>query len=413
MNYVNKEPFVKAKNSFGFLFDPSNGFLIFMSAVGLVYGLIPLIVVIFFDGNYAFEKLSLITFVGLISMLVGAKISIFDFRFSNYSTRFKISPKFFISINFSIFIFFLIVTFVTAPSIPILSAVGGVDSNELSNQRGAFLKGREGAGIVLLYVSTFLSTTVIPYSIILLYERKSSARYWATFLFFLFCISFMQKTLFLNCILPLLAFFAYEKKLGKKVFLLFLGGSFILILLATILSLHGEQMDGFLSRGEYFSASYSPGSPFEYFLWRAIAVPVFTAADTLIVHAEQFQGDNLFGATSSLIAGFFGLERINIERYVFQYQFGSWNEIANSNAFYLIDAFVNFGWLGVVFFGVFVGQVFRWFRISKDVAFRSLWPIFAVILFSAPLIGMLLSNGFAYMLFHALFIRVQKYENAK
>ena len=62
---------------------------------------------------------------------------------------------------------------------------------------------------------------------------------------------------------------------------------------------------------------------------------------------------------------------------------------------------------------VFVGQVFRWFRISKDVAFRSLWPIFAVILFSAPLIGMLLSNGFAYMLFHALFIRVQKYENAK
>lgn len=78
----------------------------------------------------------------------------------------------------------------------------------------------------------------------------------------------------------------------------------------------------------------------------------------------------------------------------------------------LYEAVVVLSRNGVFVFGVFVGQVFRWFRISQDIAFRSLWPLFAFVLFSAPLIGMLLSNGFAYMLFHALFIRIQKNETA-
>lgn len=404
---------MKLKKFFEYIFSPKNGLSIFMAAVGLVYGLIPLIIFLFFRGNEAFGLLAAITGVALISMWLGACIPIFDFRFSKTARCFRISPEKFIFFSFFVFLIFLVITFATAPTVPILSALNGAESNDLSAERGAFLKGREGAELILLYMSTFLVNTIVPYSIVLLYERGSSKRYLATFLFFIFCISFMQKSLFLNCLLPILAFLADKRRLNNRILFLILAGAFSILMITTYLSLRGEQMDQYISEGGYFSASYAPHSPFEYFLWRSVSVPVFTATDTLIVHEEQFRGNNLWGATSSFISGIFGLERINIERYVFEYQFGSWNEVANANAVFIIDAFVNFGWLGVILFGVFVGLVFRWFRLSDDVAFRSLWTIFAFVLFSAPLIGMLLSNGFAYMLFHALFIRVKKYEISK
>ena len=114
----------------------------------------------------------------------------------------------------------------------------------------------------------------------------------------------------------------------------------------------------------------------------------------------------LLGATSSLLSAVFGLERINLERFVFEHQFGGWNDTANANAVYIVDAYANFGYVGVVIFGLFIGQIFRWFRLSSDGAFKSLWVIFAFTLFNASLIGMLFSNGFLYMIFHTLFVSV-------
>jgi hypothetical protein len=346
-------------------------------------------------------------------MWIGARIRIFDLRFNISAARLRFSSKKFIAFVYGIFIVFLLVTFATAPSVPILSALMGAEADDLGLQRGAFLKGRDGAEIVLLYMSAILTTTLIPYSIVLIYEMRSAKRHIAVFVFFLFCISFMMKALFLNCFLPLLAFLASKRQLSRNIFFGFLVTALALLIAATYLSLRGKSTDINNNDANYFSASYLPYNSFDYFMWRSVAVPIFTATDTLIVHKEQFLSRSLMGSTSSLIAGIFDVERINIERFVFAYQFGSWNEIANANAVFVVDAFVNFGWIGVIIFSLFVGQIFRWFRISQDIAFRSLWPIFALMLFSASLIGMLLSNGFFYMVFHALFIRMKKYEPAK
>ncbi|WP_162989668.1 hypothetical protein [Comamonas sp. lk] len=401
---------MKKSNFFEYLFDPENSLIIFIWAIGITYGVIPLFISIFRENSESFGFLSAITMVSIMALWVGGKINIFDSRFFKHSLRLSLSPRKFVLFTFGVFFIFLIVTFLTAPSIPIWSALMGADSNELSSQRGAFLKGREGVEIILLYISTILVNTIVPYSIIVLFVRKSKLRFVATFLFFVFCISFMQKSLFLNCIFPIFAFLSINRRLHRKFITFFLGLIAALLLVTTALSLRGESLDQ-NSGGDYFSATYSPNSALDYFLWRSIAVPIFTATDTLVVHEKNFQGENLWGATSSSISALFGIERINIERFVFEHQFGSWNEIANANSVFMIDAFVNFGWCGVIIFGVFVGQIFRWFRLSNDIAFKSLWPIFAFVLFSAPLIGMLLSNGFAYMLFHSLFIRVQKDAN--
>ena len=156
----------------------------------------------------------------------------------------------------------------------------------------------------------------------------------------------------------------------------------------------------------FFSATYIPPDTISYLIWRSVGVPVFTATDTLLVHRELFSGQPLMGATSSLISALFGIERINLERFVFEHQFGSWNEIANANAVFITDAFVNFGWIGVILFSMIVGQVFRWFRLSKDIAFRAQWINFAFMIFSASLIGTLLSNWWIFMFFNAFLLRV-------
>ena len=406
MNEYSCEP---KSNIFIFLFHPRNGLIVFSAAILLVYCITPLILNIYLHNHEMLKLIAAITAVSVVAMWVGFFIPIFDYRFEDQAGRLIINPQDFIVVTWILFLTFILITFLTAPTIPIISALLGADANSLSQERGEFLKGREGFGIILLYISTFLVNTIVPYSIILLYMTKSPIRHYAAIIFFLFCISFMQKALFLNLILPLLSFMAITKKLRGKVFFMFFLSSVMFLIMITAISLQGEEVAS--AQGEYFTASYLPHNPFDYFLWRSIAVPIFTATDTLIVHDTQFDGRWLLGSTSTLLAAIFGHERINLERIVFEYQFGSWNEIANSNSVFVVDAFVNFGWLGVLIFGLTVGQIFRLFYISKDDAFRSLWSIFAFILFSAPLIGMMLSNGFAFMLFIALFISIQRNEN--
>ena len=389
--------------------DPKNGLTVFCTALGLVYGVVPIIVYFLILPESTFLHLALLTLVAIVSLVLGSRVSIFDHRFRGTEPRIAIDSFAFHFVGWSIFLAFIAVTLATAPSIPLISAIRGASSEVLSQERGEFLKGRTGVWIALLYLSTFLTSTIIPYSIVLLYASGSRFRHVFAGLFFVFCVSFMQKALFLNLVLPLLAYLAITRKLPTRAAVSSVLTSVVILFLATYLSLGddapGDTRDG-IGALDYFSAAYAPTNPIEYFGWRAFAVPIFTATDTLLVHAQEFGGRYLLGASSSLVSSLFGMERINIERYVFEHQFGWWNELANANAVFITDAYVNFGYLGVVVFAFVIGQVFRWFRLSKDVGFKSLWPLFAFTLFSAPLIGMLLSNGFLYMLFHASFLKI-------
>lgn len=392
------------------LFSADYGLLAFCMGLSLVYGVVPMAIYEFFIPEDSFALLARLTALSIVGLIVGSRLPLFDGRFEPGALRMNIPPMGFHGGTWTIFIAFLIITFATAPSIPLISALRGASSNELTLERGDFLKARQGAEIALLYISTFLINTIIPYSIVLLYAAKSRFRHLCALLFFLFCISFLQKTLFLNLILPLLAFFATSQRLSRQQALLWILASVGLVIGATYLAVGDIARDStnvLADPSAYLSATYGASTPLDYLLWRAIAVPVFTASDTLLVHAEQFGGTPLMGATSSLLATLTGQERINIERIVFEHQFGGWSDIGNANAVFITDAFINFGFTGTFIISLMVGQVFRWFRISRDVGFSALWPLFAFVLFSAPFIGMLLSNGFAYMLLHAAFIKVQ------
>jgi hypothetical protein len=150
---------------------------------------------------------------------------------------------------------------------------------------------------------------------------------------------------------------------------------------------------------EFFSTSFATSGIGEFLAWRAIAVPIVTAADTLRVFEEDLGGRPLLGASSSLLAFAFGLERVNVERQVYANQWGqNETETGNANAVYLTEAYLNFGFAGVVVFSFITGTIFRLFARSEDEAFRALWMLFCLGLLVGPLTAMLFSNGFLLVL---------------
>jgi hypothetical protein len=376
------------------IFDPASAVPVFIIAMVIMYLFMP-IYAYYFDNMDEYNlQVAAQCFVACVMVIIGSMIPIFDR--SSLSNDRKIS---FNQVNVSyaivtLFTLFLLVTFLTADEIPIFSYFSGASANELSEQRGALFKGREGWQTILLYLFTLFAMALMPYAIAVQFINNAKGKYLTTALFFLFTISFLQKALFMNAILPLVYAYSITRHDSRRTMVIAL--LFVPLVLYALTALSMGQSEGgmgFAGYGTTFSADFQPGGATELLVWRTLAVPVFTATDTLHVFYERLGGEHLNGATSSFFALIFGVERVNLERIVFEYQWG-WNDTANANTVYFVDAFVNFGWLGLCIISLIVGQSLRWFRISEDLAIKSLWPIYCVSLMSATIIGLLLSNGY-------------------
>ncbi len=383
--------------------------VLFVAAIFLVYAALPIGVDLLLLPNPYFMELAGLTTAACIAIAVGYNLPLLDHRFRVSAPRISINAKAFHTIIWVAFVAFLLITFGTADSIPIISALQGANTAELSQQRGDFLKSRVGIEVALLYMSTIFVGALLPYSLATLFLEKSRLRFVLTALFLAFSISFLAKALFINVVLPLLYVFAQRYRASGARVVIIIAASIVLLYAVTLLSFGGQsefETASSAASGDFFGAGYLPTGAIDHLIWRAVAVPMFTASDTLLVFAEQFNRELMWGATSSFLAAIFGLERIPLEKIVFEQQW-SWNDIASSNAVYITEAFVNFSWPGLVIFSLFIGQSLRWFARSKDEAFKALWMIYCLTLFSSGLIGTLLSVGYVLIFTLALFCRVE------
>ena len=397
---------------FSRLFDTRRAATLLIAALFTVYVLLPVSVDTFLLTNPYFVQLAELSLLACMTVFLGYQIPLFDSRFKPNAVRVAVSAQAFHLFVWGTFIVYLTVTFATAEAVPVLSAIRGASAADLSLQRGDFLKARVGIEAILIYINTLFVSALLPYSLALLFIQKARGRFLLLLLFLLYSISFLQKALFINVVIPLLYLATRNPTANFKRILGIVGGSVGLLYLVTLLAFGGpddavtEPGGGTVTGGDFFGASYLPANALEHLVWRSAAVPMFSASDTLTVHSEQFGGQPLWGATSSFIAGLVGLERVPMEKLVSEFEWG-WNDIANSNAVYITDAYVNFGWLGVVLFSLFVGQSLRWFSRSRDEAFKSLWTIYCLAVFTGSLIGTLLSNGYLLIFAMALLIRLK------
>jgi hypothetical protein len=80
----------------------------------------------------------------------------------------------------------------------------------------------------------------------------------------------------------------------------------------------------------------------------------------------------------------------------------------SANAVYIIEAFINFGLIGVILFSTFIGFIFRLYSKNHDDAFRATWPLFAFGIFVSGLLGNLFSNGFILLFLFIILIKFKQ-----
>ena len=371
------------------------------------YTVLPLGIAYALDTGSDYYTLATVTFVGAMALALGAATPLLDSWFNGRYPRVVIGAMTFNSLLWSVFLIFVLVAWVTAPQIPLIAALTGADPDTVAVLREQFLKSREGWQSSFVYLNAMLSGALIPYSLALMFLYEIRWRWLAAGFFLLFCISFMEKAFFFKAALPLIYLVAQGQAKTRLSARTMMVGTLGLLLLVTLFAGSGS-LDDVGGDDPFFSVSYAPQGGIQHLIWRSVAIPLVTAADAIRVLQEQFAGQPLWGATSSFLAGLFGMERIEFERLVFAAQWGQ-NETGtgSSNSVYLTEAFINFGWTGVVVFSFVVGQMMRMFAVSRDEAFRALWPLFVFGVYTSGLIGLLLSNGFVLLFTIALFTRIR------
>lgn len=366
-------------------------FSVFTFGYILIFGFSYIIIPFFFIKDYDRTYLNQLIFLMSFSVLfyiIGLNIGQAKKKSRMYSVDFNKVINWF-------FILFLVIVFViiiTARNIPLISFFKGASSADLTIFREDFLKARAGWEASLNYIISIINSSFLPYLICASFIIKHKKRFLYAGVFLLYSISFLEKAYFFKLALPL--FFLYFFTVKNKFRFVIKGVILIFGILVLMFIITGTKESIFVRNYEsFFSIYYNANGPIEGMFWRAFVVPVATAVDGLKVFTTMFNGELLNGSTSSLISLITNQPRVNFERYLYQEQFGG-VETGNANQVYVIEAFINFGLVGVILFSFIVGRIVRFCILKRDIVLIAILPLFLYSLFNSGLIGNLFSNGF-------------------
>ncbi|MFT3961374.1 hypothetical protein [Propionivibrio sp.] len=375
----------------------------FFSASLLIgYGLVPVVAYVETANRFYLDVLWL-AIVSALSVFLASKVRIFDLP--GRLQKIKINANHFLSAVFLLFFTVVAYTVATAPAVPLLAWFSGADTEVLVDLREQFLKARVGWESILPYFNALLTSTFVPYALALMFSKRHPWRWRLFYAFLVYCLIFIEKVYFIKAIIPLAVVMFGNLKANR--------GTLFGISLASLALVYGLAVVSGFGSGEsiapdefYFSNTYRPSGTGEYLVWRAFSVPVFTAADSLSYYLDTYRSEPLYGATTGIFSSLFGTERLYFEREVFAYQWGQTESgTGSANAAFFIDAYINFGILGVVLISIAIGRIFNYMRSSDDIALRAIWPLFAFGLYVSGFFGNLFSSGFLLIfLFSALFV---------
>lgn len=346
----------------------------------IIYAVIPLLV-------FEFSSVSM-SLAGLT--VLSCTIYLFGYysKSRRIATKRRISFEQVLNISLSIYFISFLVLFVTADNVPLISSLRGTDPDLLALYREDFVKNRTGIEGVFRYTYTIFGGSLVPILLVVGLDRKPKRNKVFILLYFLTSIVVLAKANFLRIGIPLFLRYLYHSHNKLK---LFFKGLFIIVcLLIMMYRLAGDRNEVVRESGDFWSAYYfTPELP-KLISWRIISIPVVTARDWLMVFENDFNGEFLYGRTSGFLAFVFQETKINFEKIIFKYQ---WGGEGNSNAFYVMEAFINFGYLGVIIISFVVGKLIR-FVLTNELFGTVTVPLFVFFLFNTGFIGTMLSNGY-------------------
>jgi hypothetical protein len=375
---------------------------VFSASLLIGYGVVAMIAYAE-TSNESYLNVFWLALLSALSVFLASKVRFFDLP--GRINRIEVGTNRFLSAVFFLFFGVAAYTVATAPAVPLLAWLSGVDAEVLVDLREQFLKARVGWESVLPYFNALLTSTFVPYALALMFIKRHPWRWRLFCAFLVYCLIFIEKVYFIKAIIPLavVMFGSLDANRGKL-----LGISLVSVALMYglgVVSGFGST-ESIATEEFYFSNMFRPSGTGEYLFWRAFSVPVFTAADSLSYHFYTYRSEPLFGATTGVFSSVFGMERLYFEREVFAYQWGQTESgTGSANAAFFIDAYVNFGILGVVLISIAVGRFLKYMQDSGDAALYAIWPLFAFGLYVSGFFGNLFSSGFLFILvFSALFV---------
>lgn len=317
-----------------------------------------------------------------------------------------ITPSFLTVIFFGCYLIFFLYVVITAPGLPVIMSFKGADGAKIVLAREQFLKAREGYESVLPYLNAFVTAVLIPYLIAVLYMTHHKLRHWVLGIFMLTLLVSLEKALIIKALLPIFVLainqnIAIKRSHLKKILFLMVG---IIVL------------TGFLAHAKFETTASDEQSltqsnrynlvggsdTFSYLVNRAFWIPYVTAYDWLRYFDEKRDHEYLYGKTSSFVSALFGEERINVDREVFAYEWGQTETgTGSSNTAFFIEAYVNFGWLGVFIYSFIVALITKIFADTDNIPAKSVYYYYVYLLALGSLPATLLSNGLAFLILMA------------
>jgi len=361
--------------------DPANGAIVFPLALALYYGVWP-----WFLGLSSMvetrETFALLPWIAAAWVAIGA----LPFPRRPTAPVDASRARSFVYVVLVAFTMFAILTLATAPSIPLIEALRGAGVEAIALSREEFLKARTGWEAALPYVNALFTSSLLPYALALALLGRQRGALWAVAAFFVYSLVFMEKAFFLRLLLPMMAVIVVAGVRWPK--LSWLVAAAVALLASNVV------VSGFGANGID-----------DFLLYRAFEVPPLTVADSIDHWQQRYAGMPLRGATSGWISTLLGLERIPFEREVFVYQFGDFETgTASSNAAYFVEAYVNFGYVGVIINSLLLGAVVGYVGRSEDAALRCMLPLILYTVFLGGMFALLLSNGLVLLLLVARWI---------
>jgi oligosaccharide repeat unit polymerase len=296
----------------------------------------------------------------------------------------------------------------TTPHLAFFDAFRGASPQQLAVDREMQFHARHGFQAIIPYINVLFVNLLCPLVILRGYVIKHKFRH-LILLGFLFTLAMnLEKALALVVLIPLLVMqinqLSSSKRAKKTFYFLF---AFLIALIFTTSFLSSVKFTSYAqfskqNRYTYFDSSYTLG----YMLNRVIWIPYVTVYDTLGYFDSALDGQHTLGASSSLLSAAFGLQRVNVERGVFKYEWGqNPTGTGSANAVYFTGAFVDFGWFGVIFFSMILAIITRIIKTSKTEEAKYLYYSYVFNLSTGSLISVLFSNYLLLLVLFAVFFR--------
>lgn len=148
---------------------------------------------------------------------------------------------------------------------------------------------------------------------------------------------------------------------------------------------------------------FSGESQIEYLINRIIYIPYVTAHEWLRYQDEKLGGGYTYGSSISAIALLTGRPKLNLEREVFNFQWGQ-NDTGtgSANTAYFIDAFLNIGIFGCLLYTFVTACIIRMATLSKLRVMEACIFVPTLFLLFNSLTAMIFSGGLFLMIIFSL-----------